>query len=209
MSTSECARFERELVRLLGQEMVGEEREACLARAQSHARNCAECRGAIDLIELAELPASERKAGDDPGEAYWREFNGRVARRIRDEDSAGASAGSRRSWPRRQAVAALVVLALAGLAWLLWPGETVDPGTEATASSVEPLPEALAAYVAESPDEVLRQVELFPGAGESWDPDWQDPSAGLDFPQVEDLSPEARRELLEWLRSESAAGARS
>jgi hypothetical protein len=193
-----CTRFEGDLRRILDAERAAPDRDAVLQNLARHARDCPDCHGALDLVDLLALPEGERDVVDDPGPLYWSVFNERVGRRIRAADRA---AGARRiAW-----AAAAAVLVLVGVAaWRSWSGARATPGAE--------VPAALARAIEDHPLEAT--LDVLDGLG-SMEPDWADavgsPGAAASLepdafglPDLAELDPSMRRELLAWLEERTA-----
>ena len=189
-----CAEFENELARLMGDETRGAERSAGLSALRQHARRCRDCAGSDELLEWLELPSVERDVADAPGEAYWSSFDERLRRRLEGE--------RRRRTPVAWGigVAAALALLLAG-SWLYrqLPPETPheSPAERLAQVSPESGPPAL-------PDELSEMLDNAPVEDLATVIPWDTPGGGELFPDATDLDDEARRELLQWLNDQSA-----
>jgi hypothetical protein len=207
----DCANFIDDLERVMSGALDERGRQRALDDLTRHAASCHDCAGAGELLAWLALPVAERDIAEDPGRAYWDGFNDRLRRRI---VAAGPVAERGRGRWGRWIGAAAAILAVSLLAWIaLRPGD--DAGaTRASANETgnerpEPslvLPTSLVEMIADDPT-AWRDYGL--GAEGSWAGSGDD--AGWVFPDVEDLDPEARDELLEWLRERTPeeAGVRS
>jgi hypothetical protein len=155
---------------------------------RAHAAACPSCRQSADLIELASSSVHERDPIDDPGPAYWREFDRRLQRRL----------DVRRSPVRFAGLAAAAVLAVAALLFGLRLRTTSVPREQ-------PFPAATpnAAVVLDDTAENDDDVDGGFGTVEPIDDFSDDDRTGL-FPTLDRLSPDDAEQLLEWLRSEEA-----
>jgi len=214
----DCANFDRRLAALLGDEIDSDRRADELLALRRHTEQCPDCEGANDLIEIA-APASARlDLAEPPPEGYWDGFQQRLRTRIEAEPRRGA-----RRW---LAVAALLVVVLAG-SWALRrgvvPAVSPDPARPVAGLDDESgagLPTELDELLSQvPPDEALRQLEFLEGLGGAWIPASpeaiaeevaEEPNGGdWIYPDTGSLNDEARRELLEWLRRESATDRRT
>jgi hypothetical protein len=151
MSVTECARFEATLAALLA-EPDPDPSDPKLAALRAHMAGCAECAGSAELVALAATTAHRREPIEDPGPAYWQDFD----RRLR-----GRLAGRRRL---RLAAAAAAAVLLAITIFLARPRAPARPFPAATVPGERALDDAI-----EGPDDVLGAFSedddgLFPSA---------------------------------------------
>jgi hypothetical protein len=197
----DCVEFERVFVRVMTDEVSSSERSRCVEQLKKHAASCNVCSGSRDLVEWLAWPTGEREIAEDPGEAYWRGLGQRVGDRIeRRPPTATGRRGGRYRW----AGVAAVLLAVGLGAWVLW----APAGRVATVVEIDPvdtteeIPRALVELIERetaSPDGVL------PMGAEGWGSSLED--EGWIFPDTQELGPDGRRELLEWLREQTPHGA--
>ena len=202
-----CAEFESELARLLAGTTPDDgllsdvERERMLDRLRGHARRCEACAAAMDLIDLAALPAAERDWVEDPGRAYWKEFHPRVARQIA---ATPAAAPGWRRWAAVAAVFALVAVLFVVATTRRKPTSATGPRSgEVTTELAEPLPVSLDRMLEEAPDvELLEELDFLAGLDDASVA--TDGEGGWLFPDTRDLDPEMRDDLLLWLQEQNA-----
>ena len=203
----DCASFEDLLQRSVSGEIEESAREGALGDLVRHARACPECVGAGDLLDWLALPGADRDLADDPGEAYWASFNGRLQDRIAHE--AGAPVKRDRHWIRWVGAAAAVGAASLVLWGVLAPTDDGSASRRAEAGIRDGLPEA----TLEFPASLVEIIEADPAAlrdyGFGGAGGWPGPidDEGWVFPDTEDLDPAAQDELLEWLRERIPEGA--
>lgn len=208
-----CAEFDGALCALLEGEGQPGEREAGLTGLRAHARDCADCRGLSDLLELLALRSADRDLVEAPSDAYWNKLEQALGRRLR----AGAGAGRR--WMAWTGVAAALLLAAIGSWLLLRPGQdgVSKVAVAAPGGGREEIPGALEALLRSAePEQALAGLDFLGGlagvpaaparaddrAGESADEDL----GGLFLLDPETLDAEARSALLEWLREGTIRG---
>jgi len=189
MIAMSCAAFESALCEILaaGGAAGADPRLPALAE---HARTCAACRGAADLVALAASPVDARDPVADPGPAYWSAFDARLAARLASTPS-----------PRRRPVArhaAWAAAAAAGLALLFLfvrpePAPSGGSGT-ATPAVAPPVDEAI-----DPDDDLARSLADLDAAA----PFGEEADAPL-FPEPKDLTADEEERLLDWLTEEEA-----
>jgi hypothetical protein len=211
----DCASFEHRLAELMGGGHEDTERQRRVDELRAHAQECVACAGSGDLLELLALPAGERDIVASPDEAYWAAFNDRVRARIAERRRLRSPAVL---W---SATAAAAMILVAVGTWLvLGPGErirAVDRAQGPTPASSEAaeasLPEFLVSSLTDAtPSEVQAELESLEAWGETWRvPEGGEAPGGGSarwgeglFPEVEDLDADSRRELLDWLRSQTS-----
>jgi hypothetical protein len=188
----DCATFENRLAELLSSGVEGAERDGGVRELLDHAAACPPCRGCAALLELLEGPREGRDPFPDPGPRYWESFEARLQERL-------AAPARSPAVLRRAAVAAAVVVALAGV-WLglrqrVEPAAPVAQGGERSPSELPPLAEVPSGV---PPEDASAQLDALTGWSLAADPD-----DGL-FPDVSELDREAGRALLAWLREQSS-----
>lgn len=207
----DCAAFVNQLERVMSGALDERARQRVLPELTRHAERCHDCGGVDELLAWLALPQAERDIVEEPGKAYWDGFNDRLSRRIAEAEVGPDPTGGR--WGRWVGFAAAALIVALGVWIALRPD--VDPGaTRAAAGETgneleEPsliLPTSLVEMIQNDPS-ALRDYGF--GAEGGWGGSGDD--AGWVFPDVEDLDPEARQELLEWLRERTPerAGVRS
>lgn len=211
-----CAVFENELTRLLAGEFAARERPAVVERLRAHRESCTSCRRSGDLLEWSALDEDERFHDEDPGEAYWSSFDGRLKQRLAAEHS---PVNKRKIliWTAAASLMAVLILGSWYIAGRKEPagvvanaGRDVLPGEEIELAIPTGLVDDIAELEVEDQDEWLGTL---PGSI-SYPADWsgddsdsdQVPAAGgtgtWALPYTGDLDDEGRRELLDWLREE-------
>lgn len=204
----DCARFENELVALLGEEQG--ERTARVDQLRHHTESCESCRGSRELVEMLLVDPESRDPVPDPGERYWASFRSRLRQRIRQEQ-----ARRRRRWIAAVASAAALVLFVLSIS--VWrPGRGPEPeaivdidagGAVFSDNLDDRLREADAGAAMMATDLLVGSVEgnlewglegeaAGLAGSEGWD--------GWLFPDTADLDEQARRELLDWLEEQEA-----
>lgn len=202
-----CAEFESALAELLSSPGAGDS-DLRWTELRAHAVSCRECAGSIDLLALAAVPAAERDPIQDPGPGYWRSFDAALARRIDGERR------SRLLLRIVAAAAAVVGVVLIGRA--LFRHEPPAPVASGAGAARPPIPAPVTPRLSPS------RSETAPALGsldEPLDPDddalgtlggagaldafTTDAPGGI-LPDVDALSPDQTRRLLDWLREEEA-----
>lgn len=176
-----CAEFEKGLTDLLAETLPIKERRELADRLRSHAQDCAECGGAADLLEWSSLEPADRFRDDDPGEAYWADFESRLAGRLAQRPARS------RAW---LAIAAALILAVAGT-WVFWPEEPSPVVVETLPAEEFRLPDELEDWLKNENEATWTVAPVpVPATGPVW--------------EVQDLDERERDELLEWLRTQTA-----
>jgi hypothetical protein len=225
-----CAEFESALGDLLASSGAGDS-DSRWASLREHATSCRACAGSIDLLALAAAPASERDPIPDPGAAYWRSFDTALARRI---DGERRSRRVVTLLAVAAAVVGVVLIGRALLPHEPPPLASNEPGgaprvvpapvapSPAPTPAPAPAPVTVPPSAMSAPGPRPSRSETTPARDRAEDPlDADDDALGtlggtgvLDafgsdapagiFPDVDALSPEQTRRLLDWLHDEEA-----
>ena len=206
-----CTGFEHGITRLLVGEASADERQTLLADLRQHVQVCAECSGAGDLIEFLELPDGERDLVEPPDRPYWDSFHQRVRERIR-ADRTAPRWPARPHWALLAASLLVVALGLWGATRLIGldPGEDGRDLVDVTDREWDEIEQLLAAA---SHDALADELAALPdlGSDRAWAAgEYESPFAADDggwmLPEIEELGPDERRRLLEWLVEEYGFG---
>ena len=183
MSALDCDRFAAVLADLLADPPSGpaDPRAGAL---REHAARCPACGDAADLVALALTPAERRDPIEDPGAAYWGEFNRRLDARL----------GTRRRLGRVVGLASAAVVA-GTIIWVAIPRHAEVTGSPSATS----LP-AAGLDDAGLPDD---DAAVGFGGAEPLDSYADDDAAAL-FPALDQLSPAESERLRLWLEEEEA-----
>jgi hypothetical protein len=180
-----CAEFETALAELLAS--PSHPGEPAVSRLRAHASSCHACAGAGELVTLAATPAGHRDPIADPGPAYWKDFETRLAEKIARE---------RRSSRRRFGVGAAAVIA-AGLVSVVLLRR--DPPVH---TPEVPFPQETPAVAdAGTGTMVLDEDPSLDFAGAEPIDTFDDDDSQL-FPAAEALSADDAKRLLDWLAQE-------
>ena len=203
-----CERFQNMLARVMEGSLAEPARRETLVELARHAADCDACGSCADLLSLLALPPGQRDLVDPPPAGYWEEFDRRLRLRLE------APRAKRAIHPARWAAAAVLILAV-GAALIVGVGRWSDPAASrallddqvAEGEALSPaLERALADVVAA---DVTEELEFLDGLSGGWEARTAGQESGLPepegwlFPTVDDLEPDERRELLEWLRDQA------
>jgi hypothetical protein len=199
----DCARFEAALAALLEGRSGDAGRQAALDDLRRHAEACKHCRGTVELLDLLALPPGERDLVEQPPESYWEELQSGVRRRLQ-----GVVPTGRPSRLHRFAAAAAVLLAVTVGMWVVRDvivgisPPVPDPLAGGPGDELE-LPPGLERLLQRAAsDEVLAGMDFLAGLPGAVDPALDGGAGEGIFPDVETMDPEARGELLQWLKEE-------
>jgi hypothetical protein len=213
-----CAEFESALADLLAdpEGAAADRRE----RLRRHAASCDQCRGALELVDLAAAPAESRDPIPDPGPVYWRGFEERLSARITE--------ATRRSSRRRRGFwGAGAIAVAAGSALFLLVARRVPSGADVAAAR-QPQVAAPAAPREARAEAPVPRAGARPGVRSETPPPPPpvdtgaveeddladasvlgappDPFADADeaalFPSVDDLSDDEKERFADWLARE-------